>query len=263
MLLSSCYEKGKDRTKNFPQVEVKLPQYKYNKNNWVFIMAGQSNMAGRAFVESGDTVPNKNILTINKKNEIILAKEPLHFYEPNMTGLDCGLSFGNELIKYLPDSISIYLIPCAVGGSSISQWIGDSLHRDVKLLTNFSEKVHSIKEYGDIKGILWHQGENDANKDDIPCYEKKLSSLFGNFRNIAGNDTLLILVGELGNYSPNNNDWEKINEQIREVGSNDHYIKIIETYDLLDKGDKVHFNSNSQRTLGKRYAQEYLKFLEK
>ena len=99
-----------------------------NKENvWVFIMAGQSNMAGRGIVEPEDTVPDKRILSINKDGQIIIAKEPLHFYEPERTGLDCGLSFAKTLITKIPGNISILIIPTAVGGSSIRQWLGDSI----------------------------------------------------------------------------------------------------------------------------------------
>ncbi len=77
-----------ERTTYFPkQIEVKSTII--NKENiWVFIMAGQSNMAGRGIVEPEDTVPDKRILSINKDGQIIIAKEPLHFYEPERTGLD-------------------------------------------------------------------------------------------------------------------------------------------------------------------------------
>src|SRR5690606_21827038 len=136
------------------------------ENLWVFILAGQSNMAGRGFVEPQDTIPTERVLTINKKGEIIVAKEPLHFYEPTMTGLDCGLSFGKELVEQLPGSVSILLLPTAVGGSSIQRWLGDSSFRDVPLYANFEEKVHIGKNHGTIKGILWHQGENDAIKQE-------------------------------------------------------------------------------------------------
>ena len=56
-------------------------------------MAGQSNMAGRGFVEPIDTLINTRILTINRQNKLIYAKEPLHFYEPHKKGLDLGMSF--------------------------------------------------------------------------------------------------------------------------------------------------------------------------
>src|SRR6187402_1254137 len=102
-----------------------------NKENvWVFIMAGQSNMAGRGIVEPEDTVSDKRIFSINKDGQIVIAKEPLHFYEPERTGLDCGVSFAKALIKKIPDSVSILIIPTAIGGSSVSKWLDDSFYQN-------------------------------------------------------------------------------------------------------------------------------------
>ena len=135
--LSAQESELKERTEHFPKQSIKADKLPERHNLWVFILAGQSNMAGRGFVEPADTLPDPRILTITKDKQWILAKEPLHFYEPSLTGLDCGLSFGREMIKNLPDSVSIALIPCAVGGSKIQQWLGDSVYRNVQLLRNF------------------------------------------------------------------------------------------------------------------------------
>lgn len=176
-----------------------------------------------------------------------------------MTGLDCGLSFAKTIIKQVPDSLSILLIPTAVGGSSISKWLGDSTFRKVQLLTNFKEKVQLGNKYGRVKGILWLQGENDANQNDIPLYKNRLSELFVKFRQIVGNEDLPILIGKLGTFSNNNENWMKINEQIKLYSSTDSNALIINTSDLNDKGDKVHFNSEGQRILGQRFANEYIR----
>ena len=251
-------DKPKDRrTQNFPKLTINKNPISKKENLWVFIMAGQSNMAGRGFVEPMDTIPSNRILTIDKNNQIVLAKEPVHFYEPSMSGLDCGLSFGKELIKQLPDSISILLIPTAVGGSSISKWLGDSLHRDVQLLTNFKQKVDLGKNMGKLKGILWLQGESDANNIDIPEYQYRLSQLCFKFREIVGNKKLPILIGEIGSYSNHKENWDKINKQIKNYTLSDISTLLIETSDLKDIGDKLHFNSEGQRVLGRRFANEY------
>ena len=125
LLLGLSTTQKDPRTEFFPKLEEKPEAIPAKENLWVFILAGQSNMAGRGKIEPMDTIPDPRILTINKTGEVILAKEPLHFYEPTLTGLDCGLSFGKELLKYIPDSVSILLIPTAVGGSAIQQWISD------------------------------------------------------------------------------------------------------------------------------------------
>jgi len=151
LLVSFKQKENYKRTQFFPKSELKKGNIPAKENLWVFILAGQSNMAGRALVEPQDTIPSERILTINRSGEIIIAKEPLHFYEPSMAGLDCGLSFAKTIIKQMPDSLSILLIPTAVGGSSISEWLGDSLFRKVQLLTNFNEKVQLGNKYGRVK----------------------------------------------------------------------------------------------------------------
>ncbi|WP_372757191.1 sialate O-acetylesterase [Mariniflexile sp.] len=250
------------RTINFPKV-VEFPEkIPKKKEVWVFLMAGQSNMAGRGFVEPQDTISNARILTINKQNEIILAKEPLHFYEPTLGGLDCGMSFASNLLKDVPENVSILLVPTAIGGSPITKWINDSPHRDVKLLSNFKEKVVLAKKYGKIKGVLWHQGESDANKKDIPHYDKNLTTLFKTFRKYFANRKLPILIGELGSYSKNKDSWDTINSIINAHALKDDQISIIKTSDLKDKGDELHFNSEGQRTIGKRFAGAYIDYIE-
>ncbi|MEP3582604.1 MAG: sialate O-acetylesterase, partial [Cyclobacteriaceae bacterium] len=46
------------------------------RNTWVFIMAGQSNMAGRGSLEAQDSLTNKKIITIDSLNNWIPASEP-------------------------------------------------------------------------------------------------------------------------------------------------------------------------------------------
>jgi len=250
-----------ERTTYFPK-QIEAMSNSINKENvWVFIMAGQSNMAGRGVVEPADTIPDKRVLSINKDGQIIIAKEPLHFYEPERTGLDCGLSFAKTLISKIPDNVSILIIPTAVGGSSIRQWLGDSVYRDVKLFSNFLAKVEIAKHNGIIKGILWHQGESDANEKDIPLHKQRLGLLFSKFRAVVGNNELPILLGELGSFSENPVKFNLINKAIHEYAAEDKNSSVILTNDLKDKGDHLHFNSKGQRMMGKRFAKAYLKIL--
>lgn len=265
MLAASCSPKIAQRTRYFPQQQELVKQMPEKENLWIFIMAGQSNMAGRGRVEPEDTLTNPRILSINQEKEWVVAKEPLHFYEPNLTGLDCGLSFGQELLRHVPDSISIALIPCAVGGSAIQQWLGDSTFRGVQLMHNFEEKVELAQQSGDIKGILWHQGESDATDELIPLYPAQLTKLLSIFRTYTGDTDLPVLMGELGPYSipkEKQQRWNSINEAIHEFAASDPKIGVVSTHDLKHKGDRVHFDSESQRILGKRFAEKYLEIIE-
>lgn len=247
------------RTQNFPKTIERVANMPPKENVWVFLLAGQSNMAGRGYVEPQDTVTNKRLLTITKNFELVYAKEPLHFYEPHNTGLDCGVAFGRTLLQSVPDNVSILLIPTAVGGSSIQQWIGDSTYRDVKLVSNFKEKLKFANIHGVIKGILWHQGEsNTTDTADIWLHPTRLAQLFKIFRNMAHNDKLPIIAAELGSFSSNNKNWQLINAAIKTAVQNDVKAALIQTQDLKHKGDNIHFNSEGQRMMGERFARAYL-----
>jgi hypothetical protein len=247
------------RSEFFPKVEEKPEAIPSKENLWVFILAGQSNMAGRGKVEPLDTIPDPRILTINKTGELILAKEPLHFYEPTLTGLDCGVSFGKELLKYIPDSVSILLIPTAVGGSAIQQWISDETYRNVPLFSNFKEKTAIGKQYGTVKAILWHQGESDSSSSEtIEKYDSQLGVLFGMFRAEVGNPTLSICFGRLGSFSKTDESWQAINSKMEDYQKTDPFSYLIQTKDLNHKGDFIHFDSNGQRAMGISYAKAFL-----
>ena len=261
--LASFNPENNDRKINFPKITEYPNQVPSADKVWVFILAGQSNMAGRGFVEPQDTLPNQRIITINAKGELILAKEPLHFYEPNMAGLDCGVSFAHELLKHIPDSVSILLIPTAVGGSAIDQWLGDSLHRNLQLLTNFREKTEIAKKYGNIKGILWHQGESDSKPELIPLYEKKLGHLFRQFRIYAGNKNLPVLMGEIGLFADDSTNKSLINNGMHKYALSDPNASVIKTGDFKHRGDQLHFDSKSQRLLGERFANQYIQLTGK
>ena len=255
-------EQQHDRTTFFPKVEIKPSVTPKKENLWVFILAGQSNMAGRGKVEPADTIPNPRILSINKDGELIMAKEPLHFYEPGMAGLDCGLSFARTLLPAVPDSVSILIIPTAVGGSAIGQWINDETFRNVPLLSNFKGKVAISKQYGNIKGILWHQGENDAIKPEtIAVHERQLQRLFKIFRKEVGERKLPIFLGELGSFSANDANWQEINAQIEKFVASDRRAYLIKTADLNHNGDRIHFDSEGQRRMGERFADAYIQHM--
>lgn len=248
-----------ERTFHFPKT-VDYPQSLPARDKvWIFILAGQSNMAGRGVVAASDTVPNERILSINSKNEVVVAKEPLHFYEPTLTGLDCGMSFARRLLGVLNEDISILLIPVAVGGSSSHQWLGDSLHRGVRLMTNFQQRVSSASKHGVIKGILWHQGESDTNDQSISGYGERLEKIFLQFRQHCRNPNLSIIIGKLGSFSDNQVRWNAINAAIERYTSLDNFAWAIETADLRSKDDKIHFDSEGQRIMGSRMADRFLK----
>lgn len=264
-IVCSCKKEQDQRKTNFPKTVDHVEEMPQRDNLWLFVMAGQSNMAGRGFVEPQDTISNKRILTIDASGQWVYAKEPLHYYEPKLTGLDCGLSFARTLLDSIPAGISVGMIPCAVGGSSIEQWLGDENFRGVQLLSNFKTQVAQAQKSGIVKGILWHQGESNAKPELIPEYGSKLKQLTDTFRSIAKNDSLPIFIGQLGSYaSPieKAKRWSSINSTISDFAKTTMHTFVINTQDLVHKEDTVHFDSESQRLMGKRFAFKYLETMK-
>ncbi len=249
----------------FPKQEVVVNKLPSRKNVWVFVMAGQSNMAGRGVVEPSDTVPDPHILTVNKNNRIVLAKEPLHYYEPPRTGLDCGMSFARTLLKTVPKNVSILMVPTAIGGSSIQQWLGDSTWHEVRLLSNAKQKIAVASKVGVFKGILWHQGESNSNTNEsIEQHAHRLTALADTLRRATGEHNLPFLIGELGSFSKNPEGFAGVNEQLKSYVQTDKNSALIKTGDLPHKGDQLHFNSEGQRIMGERFAEKFVEdFLRK
>ena len=228
-------------------------------------MAGQSNMAGRGQVEPQDTVTHPRILALNRNGEAVLAKEPLNLNEPAMVGLDCGVSFARKMLEFCPPDVSILLVHTAVGGSSIRKWIDDSVYREVPLFSNFKKRLGEAKKLGTIKGVIWHQGEADANAKGLPVHQSNLEQLFGMMRKEAGQRKMPVLMGELGYFSKTvHEQFMQMNEVFRAYSKTDSRTAVVSTEGLVHKGDFLHFNTEGQRELGIRYAAVFTeKFLKK
>jgi Carbohydrate esterase, sialic acid-specific acetylesterase len=246
----------KEEINHFPTVIEEAATLPAKENFYIFILAGQSNMAGRGFVQPSDTVSSMQVLTLDKNNEWIYAKEPLHYYEPGRTGLDCGLSFGKELSSLYGKKITIGLVPCAVGGSSIEQWLGDSTYRNVTLYSNLLKKVRTAATSGTLKGILWHQGETNANAANYKNYKEKLDHFFIKLRNDLGEPALPVYAGQLALFlSRTTNPFaDAVNKDLEALSVSMKNMYVIKTDDLHPKSDSIHFDSPSQRIMGKRFA---------
>jgi hypothetical protein len=264
LLLATIVVNQDERTRNFPRLIQYVDSMPLPENTWVFILAGQSNMAGRGTVEPQDTIPDKGILSLTPDNRWVIAKEPLQLYQPSVSGLGPGLAFAREIADKTDHKMSIALIPCAVGGSSVDNWLNDSLFNGVRLKSNFIEKIMIAKKVGVIKGIVWHQGEADATPERSKLYMEKLLSLIRFFREEAGIDTLPVIIGELGLFPGNEyriNEYSNINRILSDIALKEPNIYLVTSNGLNPNLDNVHFDGPSQRTMGKRYADAYLKFI--
>lgn len=229
-----------------------------------FLMLGQSNMAGRG--NMGDVEPIENDLCYmlrmglwQKMSEPVNIDAPV-IGEEYFSGISLAASFADELAKATGKKIG--LIPCAVGGTKISQWMPGEILYDNALIT-----AKIAMRTSKIKGILWHQGESDCNKDeDIALYKEKFLEIISHLKKELSLENVPIIIGELS--TDITEVWNtgtrpaKLNEILREISQELPLCRIVSSNGLTLKNDGIHFDSISCREFGKRYFKEYMKLFE-
>jgi hypothetical protein len=231
------------------------------RNFHLYILAGQSNMAGRGKVIERDNQSHPRVYVLNKNKEWKLAKDPLHFDKPNIVGVGPGLAFGKAMAGY-KERVKIGLIPCAAGGSPISSWAIGGYHDQTKShpYDDAIVRAKAAMQDGVIKGVIWHQGESDSKPDKVKVYHAKLEELITRFRQDLSNEYLPFVVAKLGDFyvakNPNAEPINKILERVPDIVKN---TACVDVSGLTHKGDVVHFDTKSSRELGRRYAEKMIK----
>ena len=222
------------------------------KDRQLFLLIGQSNMAGRGVIEAQDREPIPRVFTLTKDLQWAPAIDPLHFDKPDIAGVGIGRSFAKTLLQADPNA-SIGLIPAAFGGTSLEEWKPDG-----KLYTDAVRRAREAMKSGRLRGILWHQGENDSDhEDDARSYRTRFAAMIGRLRADLGAPDLPVVVGELGEFHSGAFD-AVVNEQLATVPLKVPRSAFVSSNALTDKGDKAHFDTRSLREFGRRYALAFL-----
>ena len=236
-------------------------QYENRRNFHLYILAGQSNMAGRGKVQEQEMQTHPRVYVLNQGNEWELAKDPLHFDKPGIVGVGPGLAFGKAMAGY-KKHVRIGLIPCAAGGSPISSWTKGGYHNQTKShpYDDAVRRAGAAMQSGVLKGIIWHQGESDSKPEKVQVYQVKLEKLIASFRRDLGDEKLPFVVAKLGDfYVERNPDAESINRILANIPDKVENTACVDVSGLNHKGDVLHFDTESSRELGRRYAEQMIK----
>lgn len=218
----------------------------------VFLLIGQSNMAGRGEIEERDRQPHPRVWMLDQANQWVPAVDPLHFDKPKIAGVSLGSTFGRVIADRDP-AIHVGLIPCAVGGTKIDQW-----KKGGKLYTNAITRARIATEKGTLQGILWHQGEGDAgSQENLDAYFPKLTRLIHDIREDLDSPLTLFIAGQLsrawGDEKPLRKEFNiRLNRYSRHQTT--PYFAAVLSENVSTKSDKTHFDAAGLRELGKRYA---------
>ena len=236
----------------------------------VYLVIGQSNMAGRGEMTESDKDVIPGVYILDDRDSIVPASAPLNIYssvrkKKEIQGVNPSLSFCKVVSE--KTSRKILLVVNARGGTSIERWMKDykgtvrysakvdGPERDGMLIPSLYEeavrRARIAMQYGQLKGILWHQGESNSDKDASKQYLSQLNRFVTDLRNDLNAPDVPFVAGEI--YEGYNN-AVYFNRQIRKISR-----KIDNAYCVSSKGctsnpDNLHFSRDGQILLGKRYA---------
>lgn len=224
-----------------------------NKNSFhIYLLMGQSNMAGRDTRTLSSQVDNPCVLALNTNGQWIVARDPIHPRQGRTeAGAGPGIPFAIEMVKG-NTNITIGLVPCAVGGTSLNHWVkGADLYEKALSRAKFAASV------GVISGVLWHQGESDSTtQKNADTYEARLKKMLQDLRQDLGTPNLPIVIGQLGGFLPPDKYpyAEIVRTAIKRIPSEVLGIGYADSASLGDKGDQLHFSAEAQKEMGMRYA---------
>ena len=251
----------------------------------LWILAGQSNMEG-----VGDLIdvqqPDPMVHSFDLADHWGVAEEPLHtlisavdrvhwrnspqgeperwtgarlqqYIQERKKGAGLGLPFAVDMFKRT--GIPIGLIPCAHGGTSMEQWSpslkdkeGDSLYGS--MLRRFKATG------GRVRGVLWYQGESDANARAAPAFAERFESFVKALRADFEDPALPFYYVQIGRHvsgsiasGANVAEWNAGQEAQRQAELRiPHSGMVVAVDSVLDDG--IHVSTPDLKRLARRLA---------
>ena len=220
----------------------------------IFLLMGQSNMAGRGLLEDVEPIRDERIRVFGDGRWAI-AEEPLHHDRPT-AGIGLAMSFARSVLEAGPDR-EIGLVPRAVGSTPLEHWMPGA-----DLYEGATAAARETARDGTIKAVLWHQGEHDSKSEaDASSYVQRFSAMVATLREQLDTPSLPVIVGELGSYLSERPDFPHyriVNAGLRKIPEAVPHSAFVSAEGLTDKGDSLHYDARSLRIFGERYADAYL-----
>lgn len=228
---------------------------------YVVLLAGQSNMLGLGEVSALDQSEQQLPTNIKYFN---FGREGRLNYQPQKFGPE--LSFARELHASFPDK-HFALIKYAIGSSSLLDWSPSWTYEKAQitghphygpLYEDFMEKVRRITDEKNVKflGLLWMQGEKDASYPEVGReYYDNLSVFLTRLRAEINRPDLPVLLGRV-NPPPEEFPAVGMVQSAQEEASQElKNVYLVGTDGLAKLDDNLHYNTQGQLELGRRFAQ--------
>ncbi|MCX6952646.1 MAG: sialate O-acetylesterase [Verrucomicrobia bacterium] len=253
-----------------------------DKNFYIFLCLGQSNMEGFPGVQDQDKTDVDERFQVlaavdfpklgRTKGQWYAAIPPL--CRPG-TGLGPADYFGRTLVAKLPAHIRVGVVNVSVAGAKIEVFDPARLESYASTAPAWMKNTiagyggnpyrHLVEmgklaqESGVIKGILLHQGESNTNDAEWSQKVKALyESLLRDLKLEAGDVPLL--AGELVG-ADQGGACASMNKVIGDLPTIIPTAHVVSSHGCIGRPDHLHFTPEGYRELGKRYAEAMLPLL--
>lgn len=245
------------------QLNNELIKTRADKDELIFILAGQSNMAGY-----GDTAKLPAAFRRTPHN----VKFYFNGYPAKMSRFarfGPEVSFAHILGRHFPNK-TIKLIKFAVGGTSLFAWDPYWQLAEARLTRNASagplfKKLiqtitkHTRNRHDQLAGILWMQGETDARYPRAAhSYSRNLSLFVKELRTALDKPHLAFFMGQVDPPVKIFPYRDLVRKQQAESTRTIRNSRLILTDGLKKRNDDLHYNTAGQIALGERFAKAYL-----
>lgn len=240
----------------------------------LWVLAGQSNMQGVGdLVDVAPSDPMVMLLGMN--GQWSRAEEPLHWlvdspdpvhsgdpstreersikdHKTRVKGAGLGLPFASALVQ--ATRVPIGLVACAHGGTSMAQW--DPAKKDDGGKSLYGSMIRQIGlAGGKVKGILWYQGESDANPTAAEVYPKKFADFIAAVRDDLKQPDLPFYYVQIGRVvrAGDPKAWNALQDAQRRLIERVPNTAVVSVIDLeLDDG--IHVATQGLKRAGQRLA---------
>lgn len=253
-----------------------------DKNFYVFLSLGQSNMEGYPGIEEQDTG------LVDKRFQVFAAVEfpDLHRLQGHWytavpplvrpgTGIGPSDYFGRTMVAQLPTNIKVGVVNVSVAGCKIELFDKDHYASYVETAPPWMKNTvaayggnpyqHLVnmaklaQKEGVIKGILLHQGESNTNDKEWP---NKVKGVYDNLiKDLSLKpEEVPLLVGELVG-ADQNGACASMNIIIGDLPKTVPNSYVISSAGCTARPDRLHFTPAGYRKLGQRYGEKMLSLL--
>lgn len=228
----------------------------------VFMLAGQSNMAGNAGPPDQDLdPPHSNVFAWNvtgpTPSRITQATEPMRGPNVNNVQLGPGLAFARYYAQAFPNR-RVLLVPTAWSGQAVvgGTWDPDTPGaRFSGAIQIFNSAMAAAGPDANFAGILWIQGESDGdNNTTQAAYSAKLLTLIDAFRSRlrgASEATPFVMVGMVPEYQ---DIGTRIQIRAAQFAAQNQraYVSYTAGPSGMNMMDNNHYSADGERENGKR-----------